>query len=887
MRHIAVLSFFVLVAAVFETRATHLRAGDMTAEFVSGYTWRFYLTVYTNIEAITSTNNQLDLLYADIYVNGVKVDSVRRNNRSVVGDFAETYKNDFVFTYTFAGPRVYVVSFIEENRNNEIRNIDGGISDPYPFYIETYVLVSSLSANANNTPVLHVPPLDKASVGVVFVHNAGAFDVDGDSLSYKLVVPKQSATLDVPRYQFMNGLSLNPVTGDLVWDRPREEGLYNVAFLIEEWRNGIRIGFVLRDMQIAVEKTENRPPVLKVPNDTCVVANAELKGWVSATDPDNDRINLRSYSGVYSLGSASAGFALENPNPQSNPAAGEFIWKTTCALVRKEPYQVVFKAEDLPPNKEQLFDLKTWNIKLLAPTMHNLLAEELQSAVRLSWDQYACPGIGNGVIEIYRKQCDSIDYDIALCERMEPADFGFQKIAQVSLDHTSYMDDDQGKGLAQGNYYCYVLKAKFSGQKGGESAFSEQVCAAPDNRAPIPVKASILGSDPVNGKIQLAWLCLLNLDTSIYKAPYTYRIKRGAGLFPEKTMEEIAKISALEDTFYLDEGLNSLVPWHYSVELFAGEVKVAESPVFSTLELTIVPGSESVSLAWNHQVPWKTEPYGYTIYKRKVGESQYAMIKSGEMGSYTDSNLNREDTLCYYVEAIGSYCLDSLKRFLINNRSPEICVTPVDSSAPCPPRLFLDPLACAPVEETSNSLSWIPDLEEPCNPGIAYYNLYFSPRVNAEADWLASLNELTFIHMDSTSLAGCYEVTAVSSYQVESARSNRICTDICARYALPNLFTPNGDGSNDIFRPLRGMVNTEKVLFTVYNRWGSELYRYEGDPLILWDGRNLGGEPLSDGVYFYSARVTFRRRLNPEDDIMDLKGWIRLLGQISGNTEDR
>lgn len=884
MRYLIAFCVIFSTSVLHELEATHIRAGNMTAEFVSGYTWRFYLTVYTNIEAINSSNNQLDLLYADIYVNGVKIDSVRRASRSVVGDFAETYKNDFVFNYTFAGPKVYVVSFIEENRNNGIRNIAGGMSDPYPFYIETYVLVSPLSANANNTPVLYVPPLDKASVDEVFIHNAGAFDFDGDSLSYKLVVPKQSATLDVPQYQFMDGLSLDPVTGDLVWDSPREEGLYNIAFLIEEWRNGIRIGYVLRDMQIAVEKTENKPPVLQIPDDTCVIATAELKGFVSATDPDRDRINLRTYSGVYELGASSAVFTLQTPNPQISPAEGMFSWQTNCALIRKAPYQIVFKAEDLPPNKKQLFDLKTWNVRLLAPSIDNLSAKGGTKAVQLSWKQYACSSSGDGVIEIYRKQCDSIDFSIAQCDRMNPQSYGFIKIAQVRLDHTAYTDDDQGRGLAQGNYYCYVLKVQITGNKGGESAFSEQVCASPDDQAPVPIRISVTKSDSLNGKISLGWIPPINLDTTVYAPPYSYRISRGEDI-NSNYLTEIARLHRLNDTTYVDSTVNSHKSWIYSIALYSRENKVAESAKVSTIDFNVIPGSGSAGISWQQNTPWKQNGFAYTLYKKRIGDSEYTLLAKQDENSYTDLHLDRKDTLCYYVEATGEYCLDTLKNILISNRSAEKCIVPVDSSAPCPPQLFIEPLDCIPVDQGYNALSWIPNLEEPCNPDIAYYNLYFSPRIEQETSRMLSLNELSFTHYDSVSLAGCYEVTAVSPYHIESERSNKVCTDICVYYALPNLFTPNGDGANDLFRPLRETLNASSVLFTVYNRWGGELYRYEGDPYIFWDGRNGSGEQLNDGVYFYSARVTFRRRLNPDDDTIDLKGWIQLISRFSGSQE--
>jgi hypothetical protein len=61
-------------------------------------------------------------------------------------------------------------------------------------------------------------------------------------------------------------LTLDPVTGDLVWDSPGFAGQYNVAFRILEYRkiNGEYrlIGYVVRDMQIIIENSDNKRPEL-------------------------------------------------------------------------------------------------------------------------------------------------------------------------------------------------------------------------------------------------------------------------------------------------------------------------------------------------------------------------------------------------------------------------------------------------------------------------------------------------------------------------------------------------------------------------------------------------------------------------------------------------
>ncbi|MBK7506358.1 MAG: gliding motility-associated C-terminal domain-containing protein [Bacteroidetes bacterium] len=68
---------------------------------------------------------------------------------------------------------------------------------------------------------------------------------------------------------------------------------------------------------------------------------------------------------------------------------------------------------------------------------------------------------------------------------------------------------------------------------------------------------------------------------------------------------------------------------------------------------------------------------------------------------------------------------------------------------------------------------------------------------------------------------------------------------------LPNAFSPNGDGINDVFEIPCAEGN---VQFSVYNRWGIEVYRNE-QYLNDWDG-TYKGSPLPDGTYYYVLKYT-------------------------------
>ena len=81
------------------------------------------------------------------------------------------------------------------------------------------------------------------------------------------------------------------------------------------------------------------------------------------------------------------------------------------------------------------------------------------------------------------------------------------------------------------------------------------------------------------------------------------------------------------------------------------------------------------------------------------------------------------------------------------------------------------------------------------------------------------------------------------------------CTDTARRMITvmdlldcPNVFTPNEDGRNDYFVVSSNGLNVYSL--KVYSKSGILVYRAEA-PLIIWDGRNLSGQELSPGTYFY------------------------------------
>jgi gliding motility-associated-like protein len=78
----------------------------------------------------------------------------------------------------------------------------------------------------------------------------------------------------------------------------------------------------------------------------------------------------------------------------------------------------------------------------------------------------------------------------------------------------------------------------------------------------------------------------------------------------------------------------------------------------------------------------------------------------------------------------------------------------------------------------------------------------------------------------------------------------RVDTNCVAFLEMPNVFTPNGDGINDLFIPIKTQ-QIKNLAFSIYNRWGNQIAEIKPN-MIGWDGKN-GEESCPEGVYFWLA----------------------------------
>ena len=91
---------------------------------------------------------------------------------------------------------------------------------------------------------------------------------------------------------------------------------------------------------------------------------------------------------------------------------------------------------------------------------------------------------------------------------------------------------------------------------------------------------------------------------------------------------------------------------------------------------------------------------------------------------------------------------------------------------------------------------------------------------------------------------------------------------------MPNAFSPNGDGINDIYKAKDGYQSLTEFHAYIFNRWGQKLFEWT-NPADGWDGTHKG-KPVKDGVYFclVKAKGADGKTYNIKRDVNLLRGYI-------------
>ncbi|MDR2557017.1 MAG: gliding motility-associated C-terminal domain-containing protein [Bacteroidales bacterium] len=905
------LLLILLLLLLTKVNASHQKADEITYIHLGGYTYRATLTSYT----FTGTATDRPLIEID-WGDGT-IDTVARKIQTILPDADRTYLNIYEAEHTYAGAGAYYISMTDPTRNGGVVNIPNSID--ISMYVQTLLVISPFFPGGNNSAILTNRPIDRACVGQPFIHNPGAYDPDGDSLSYKLIRCRTEGGMDVPGYTFpvaSTSLSIDEVTGDVLWDAPINQGEYNIAILVEEWRYGRKISEITRDMQITVQQCNNRPPVLTVQN-YCAIAGDTLLVPIKAHDPDGDAIKITATGEPFMLPEEERPVLLS-----LNDTSVLFSWLVPYSAPRKSPYIIYSKATDFgDPN---LSDLKEFTINVVAPApvITSLRADD-NGNPQLHFTRTPVPhAVG---YNIYRHNGTSDPVQDSCSGGLQGEGFAFIATTQ----NTFYTDTLQ---LQNGMMYCYRVTVLL--QDGSESLFSDEECFTIQQQSvPIFTHTSIEKTHPYQGVVKVRWIMLPNDTNSEYgsKQFVLYRAEIGETgdtlkqirTFPfdtavtfydslRNTEEDIQRYFViLDDTTAKSQqtqpSIQSTPPPAIPSSVQAQpRIQSAPSPtpppslraqqsnpeqaaidtltanpakqtaVSSTLRLQAFPYSHKVVLRWQDNQLWQNRYY--RVYRAPAATPatpaappDYIQIARVADILYADTNVANDSTYTYYIEGEGTYFNTQIESPMLNKSNEALAMPQVQP--PCPPQIISVEGSCGSLENAQgsslkNTLQWIMDCDPENIDDIVEYGIYsaragdtnyiFTTSIQAdEVSIEIKENKITITADDDnpTSYRLCYVVTAINSKGQESEYSNAVCVDNrnCFTLNLPNIFTPNGDGTNDVFRPKNPekAPKIEHFEIQIFDRWGKLVFKTNKFP-FEWNGCYMNGNNASpDGAYFY------------------------------------
>ncbi|MBA3704941.1 MAG: SprB repeat-containing protein, partial [Bacteroidetes bacterium] len=352
---------FVLLGTTKIANATHVQGGNVTYTCLGGNQYQIKLALYRDCAGVAAPNSA-SLNYQSVSCNinltvtlnkvagtGIEVTPICSSliTQCAGGTFPGVQEYIYSGIVTLPPCSDWVLSYNLSARNNAINTIAS--PGAQNMYIEA--TLNNLAFPCNSSPTFTNKPVPFICVGQPFCFNNGSNDSEGDSLTYSLVTPMNNpgsfVTYLAPYSAIQPLLSspaatFNPATGDMCVT-PTSIQVTVFAILVKEWRNGVLVGSVTRDIQVrTIACTNNNPYLNGINNTGAYTINACAGSPLSFNIPSFDVDGSQNVTLSWNAGITGASF---NPGTGTRPI-GIFSWTPTTADVSNIAYCFTVKVTD-------------------------------------------------------------------------------------------------------------------------------------------------------------------------------------------------------------------------------------------------------------------------------------------------------------------------------------------------------------------------------------------------------------------------------------------------------------------------------------------------------------------------------------------------------------
>lgn len=235
-RNLVLLICVYLIGLKSSSIAQDIRSGEISYQSIGALGIQASVVIYTQI------SNAVNRPYILINWSDGTTDTINTQAPTVV--YPNVYQYGYVVNHTFPSNGNYLITVNEPYYVSDISNISNSGSEN--LLLSKNVIMNPSFGN-NNSPVF-ITQQDFDWTCCNWIHNPGAYDTDGDSLSYSLI------PCNVSNYIFPNA-TIDSITGDLHL-YPDSIGHYAISIKVDEWRNVSshleNIGSTIRQMLLDV-----------------------------------------------------------------------------------------------------------------------------------------------------------------------------------------------------------------------------------------------------------------------------------------------------------------------------------------------------------------------------------------------------------------------------------------------------------------------------------------------------------------------------------------------------------------------------------------------------------------------------------------------------------
>lgn len=335
-----------------KSEASHLMGGQITGKQLSNLDYEIVLTLYRDSMGIQIGNPET-LNYLDSAGNPIASHQVYHDPGVLLGNGVDMYV--FRDTMTFPSSGQFRVDYGNCCRNGSILNIPNPAS-------AGMALEMILQVGNNSSPDFINHPIPLAQVNQPYVYNPLPIDTDGDSLSWELVTPVNynGVGSNTPAAGYVHPFAdpsgpfvMDSLTGEISFT-PNTIGNFIAAAICREYRNGILIGEIRREMQIIVLNSSNSPaaPAFQAnfggpSNNSFTIPNGQMFQFdFDVTDSDGHGQSLTALGEPFLLTNNPAIFNASNG---IGSASLNVTWTPNFAQARSLPYLMnIRRTEHLP-----------------------------------------------------------------------------------------------------------------------------------------------------------------------------------------------------------------------------------------------------------------------------------------------------------------------------------------------------------------------------------------------------------------------------------------------------------------------------------------------------------------------------------------------------------